>query len=579
MQANRIPTLAAMMAALALTATTGQAFLFDDGTFESGRPDFEDGSGWEAFGTPDTFAAVGYEDWANGAPGIPGALFPYADGSDGQFGLTFAAYRASAGGFYHDVPVEPSRQYDFHIQSHAGHEFYTQVTGPGGSGQVSIVFSWYDGDPTGGGALITAVTNDITGTISNGGKDTDFPIGPTHVPNWQDWDYTGLTPPPTAAYLRTLIQWTAPSSVTNGNETMRWDNAELTTSLDPVNEIVETSPVMQLTYNTQSSVTYAIEATADLDLGFGVTEFPEIFGDDTTQQVSFLPQTDIAAFRLKATEFASSDFVVRPYDESAPENWIGFMNWTDLDNSPADDGASAWGVDDLVSDISSATNGGNTVLTFSPNTIGDPNDYWYPGGGGPGVPGGKTMEANLYIEFNESALAGETVTFTGTVLANTLLPTSHTAVAFIKDFAPDYSSNVSVTTPLTPGPFSISLDTDAAAGRHIQYGFTMTGPNVWVTDVAPYGNVQIAIESVSSSLDDVDTGLALVDGPVVTWTSQIGVHYLIEYSDDGSTWFDTGTGVYVGTGGPITATDPAGLTPGRTYRVVTPPMVPRGPTS
>jgi hypothetical protein len=71
------------------------------------------------------------------------------------------------------------------------------------------------------------------------------------------------------------------------------------------------------------------------------------------------------------------------------------------------------------------------------------------------------------------------------------LTTAHTAVAFIKDFAPDYSSSVSTTVALTAGVFSISLNTINDAARHVQFGFTMNGVNVWATDVAPFGQVDI----------------------------------------------------------------------------------------
>jgi hypothetical protein len=82
------------------------------------------------------------------------------------------------------------------------------------------------------------------------------------------------------------------------------------------------------------------------------------------------------------------------------------------------------------------------------------------------------------------------LTFEGEVLSNSLT-SAHTAIAFIKDFAADYGSFVETTIPLTPGPFSLNLATIPAPGRHVQYGFAMTGPNVWATDVAPFGNVQI----------------------------------------------------------------------------------------
>ena len=68
----------------------------------------------------------------------------------------------------------------------------------------------------------------------------------------------------------------------------------------------------------------------------------------------------------------------------------------------------------------------------------------------------------------------------------------HTTVAFIKDFAPDYSSfNYFISAPLAPGVFSINLATVNDPARHVQYGFETVGPNVWVTDVAQYGSIQI----------------------------------------------------------------------------------------
>jgi len=83
------------------------------------------------------------------------------------------------------------------------------------------------------------------------------------------------------------------------------------------------------------------------------------------------------------------------------------------------------------------------------------------------------------------------VTFEGTVLSNTLTD-AHTATAFIRDFAPDFSSFNEVTAALTPGDFSITLATDPGAGRHVQYGFNFQGENVWVTDRDPFGTVVIA---------------------------------------------------------------------------------------
>ena len=176
-------------------------------------------------------------------------------------------------------------------------------------------------------------------------------------------------------------------------------------------------------------------------------------------------------------------------DPGAP--WIGFMNVLEI---PQNGGAyvygNSWGTADLTATFSSP------ILTLGPNTINDPNPFWYSPSGGPGAVGNKTMDANMYVE-TTGVFTGQTLTFTGDVLANTLsghvnqLGNGWTSVAFIKDFAPDYSSSVSITAPLVNGIFSISLPTINDPTRHVQYGFETIGPDVWSTDVGPYGSVQI----------------------------------------------------------------------------------------
>jgi len=129
---------------------------------------------------------------------------------------------------------------------------------------------------------------------------------------------------------------------------------------------------------------------------------------------------------------------------------------------------SSWGTADLAATFSGPT------LTLAPNSVNDTSSFWYSPSGGPGSTGNKTMDANMYVE-DSATLPGQTVTFTGQVLANTFV-SPFTSVAFIKDFAPDYSSSTSITVPLTPGIFSISLAT--TPGTHVQYGFETIGPDV-----------------------------------------------------------------------------------------------------
>jgi hypothetical protein len=179
----------------------------------------------------------------------------------------------------------------------------------------------------------------------------------------------------------------------------------------------------------------------------------------------------------------------------AGKTWNGYMNVFDLpDDGQAYKFGSGWGIADLRASFS------GSELTLSPNTIGDPNEFWYqntsgtatpPNVGGPGQAGNKFMEANLYVEVNDGSLSDQLVTFTGTVNSYSLTE-AHDSVAFIKDFAPDYSSFKIQTVGLEQGTFTVSLQTEAGAGRHVQYGFQTTGENVWITDVAPFGSVKIA---------------------------------------------------------------------------------------
>jgi hypothetical protein len=180
--------------------------------------------------------------------------------------------------------------------------------------------------------------------------------------------------------------------------------------------------------------------------------------------------------------------------------WQGFMNVFEI---PQNGGGyvfgSSWGTADLTAVFSAST------LTLGPNSVNDPSSFWYIPSGGPGAVGNKIMDASMYVE-TTGVYSGQTLTFSGTVLANTLvgnmdpLGNGWTSVAFIKDFVADYSSSVSVTVALTPGPFSINLAANADPGHHIQYGFETIGPDVWITDVGPYGDIQIEAVPEPSAL-------------------------------------------------------------------------------
>ena len=186
----------------------------------------------------------------------------------------------------------------------------------------------------------------------------------------------------------------------------------------------------------------------------------------------------------------------------------GFMNVFNITGTPGYGASvaagyqfgSGWGIPDLTSSFS------GTTLTLGPNQINDPGNYWYTPGGGPGATGNKIMDANLYNE-TTGTYVGTSLNFTGNVVSDTLangpvnaLGEGWTAVAFIKDFAPDYSSSVTVTAPLVNGVFDISLTTVNDPTRHVQYGFEVIGPDVWSTDVGQFGNIVVTPAPEPSTL-------------------------------------------------------------------------------
>ena len=177
-------------------------------------------------------------------------------------------------------------------------------------------------------------------------------------------------------------------------------------------------------------------------------------------------------------------------------SWQGFMNVFEL---PSHGGGYVFGSNWGVPDLTATFDNSNHKLTLSPNTIGDPNPFWYTPSGGPGAAGNKIMEANLFLQVDDGSLSGQTVTFQGVILTNTYTA-AHQASIFVRDFAPDFSSFNETIVPASVGAFSISLATATGAGRHVQYGFQSKGVDVWITDTAPFGNVMIGTIPAPASL-------------------------------------------------------------------------------
>ncbi len=223
------------------------------------------------------------------------------------------------------------------------------------------------------------------------------------------------------------------------------------------------------------------------------------------------------------------------------KTWNGYMN---VFETPQNGGGyvfgSGWGTGDLRASYA------GSLLTLSPNIIGDPAGFWYVSTGNGSV-GNKYMDASFYVE-PAGSLPGVTMTFAGTVLANNLVSDANTnpagngwtCVAFIKDFAPDFSSSVVVTTPLTNGTvFSISLATINDPARHIQYGFETIGPCVWASDtsLASYGNVQVG--PLVSTPTSVAITPSLSGGNLkLSFPTQTGFTYTVQYKTNllSATW-------------------------------------------
>jgi hypothetical protein len=178
----------------------------------------------------------------------------------------------------------------------------------------------------------------------------------------------------------------------------------------------------------------------------------------------------------------------------------GYMNWTPAPGDAAGYGGAGgggWGVSDLRATFSGST------LTLLPNinVYAPGNNYWVNADGS----GANIMDANIY---NETAgmYVNTTLMFSYDVLANTLV-SPYTSIAFIKDFAPDYSSFTEQSAALTPGVGAISLLTSANAGDHIQYGFETFGPDANPATVAALGSVILAPTPEPSSLALMGLGI------------------------------------------------------------------------
>jgi hypothetical protein len=186
--------------------------------------------------------------------------------------------------------------------------------------------------------------------------------------------------------------------------------------------------------------------------------------------------------------------------------WVGYMNVFSPDFSTYYFG-SPWGTAAL-SAYFDATGTNSLTLTANTNCYNPADSYW----ANPDGTGAKMMDASFYVQ--DDTLAGQTLTFNGTCKSNSLA-SGYNSTAFIKVFAPDYSSYYGQTANLVGGqPFSVVLTCDP--GSHVQYGFETTGIDASPTNLPNLGSVVIAIQSGDPSVPTLASQSA-VEGQSATF--------------------------------------------------------------
>jgi hypothetical protein len=223
-------------------------------------------------------------------------------------------------------------------------------------------------------------------------------------------------------------------------------------------------------------------------------------------------QTFIAVTLVSISAASAQSNVFKTID-SAEIN-LGYLSVFEL---PSNGGAFVSGSGSPVAQLNAVYPTSDSVV-FSPNTITNTGTNWYnPGTGGVGSLGQKQMSAFLYAQ-ETGIYGGQILQFEGIVSSFNLTTNAaglpYTFSAFIKDFAPDYSSVVETIFPITStGNFNISQALDPAAGRHVQWGLQMIGPNIWPGDTEQLEVAgSVTVEAIPEPSTYALLGLAVAGG-------------------------------------------------------------------
>ena len=178
-------------------------------------------------------------------------------------------------------------------------------------------------------------------------------------------------------------------------------------------------------------------------------------------------------------------------------NWLGYINVFDLANNYQF--GSSWAIQDLKTEIDLASN----TITLKPNfnTYNDnPGDPFWQNGN----TGAKLLEASSYVEPGAS-FNGNDLTFSGSVVSNTLNTSLYSAKYFIKALDPNngyvdaLGGSAIFDLPLS-GAFSVSVPAGSlTAGLVVQYGFVVFGLNANPVDESALGSVVVTGSGSSPS--------------------------------------------------------------------------------
>jgi hypothetical protein len=198
--------------------------------------------------------------------------------------------------------------------------------------------------------------------------------------------------------------------------------------------------------------------------------------------------TLIGAVVLSATSFAQNDVTA-----SASDNWIAYMNVSDL---PQNGGAYQFGSPWALVDVKTTLDVPNNTITLQPNFntyAANPTDaFWVDQ---ITFEGNKQMEASTFVEPGPS-FNGQDLTFQGNVLSHTL-DAEYVAQFFIKalDSLNGYSDALGgafVFDLPTSGAFTVTVPAaQIPTGLLVQYGFTIIGRNGNPLEEAALGSVVI----------------------------------------------------------------------------------------